>query len=216
MIIQLYKIFQHWSGGRSVYLYSDPHFRGFELDQDEIEVRKQFEYGSNELQVANINSVVGKNDYLIFLGDMGSLIPLEQIKCKNLVLIKGNHDRGDSFYEKHFKEIYSGILAISDKVVLSHEPMAKELKGLGLFNICGHIHNRSEVDKLHEEGYNNFLCISANLRDYKPVNLGHLFNREGEFRDFKGLSECEGIHRKVIDRAVDRKRAKSLMRFQVN
>ena len=206
MIKQLYKIFQHWSDGGSCFIYSDPHFVGSELDQDEINMRKLFNYGSNELQIENINKVVCKNDWLIILGDVGSPKILEQLKCKNIVLIKGNHDKGNENYEKYCKEIYSGILAISDKVVLSHEPLVKELKERGLFNICGHIHNQFEIDDLHKEGYNNFLCIAANMHNYEPINLGDLFNRKGEFKDFTGLSECQGIHRITIDNAAARKR----------
>lgn len=215
MIPQLYKKFQEWSDGGSLYCYSDPHAVGRGLiDSDEVKMRRVFNYGSDELQINNINSIVkGKNDYLIFLGDIGDVSFLDNIKCKNLILIKGNHDSGNANYSKYFKEIYEGPLFISNKVVLSHEPMIKEIKSLELFNICGHIHNQSEIDKLHNEGYNNFVCISANLHNYMPINLGDLFNRKGEFKDFSGLSECEGIHRKVINHAIERKQRRNLGEF---
>lgn len=220
MIKQLYKKFQNWSEGRSLFCFSDPHFsgkgslhKGALLDSDEIKMRKLFNYAPDKVIIENINKVVDKNQCIIWLGDIGDPIVMEQIKCKNNILIKGNHDHGDSIYFPYFQEVFSGPLFISDKVVLSHQPMVKELKSLGLFNICGHIHNQSEIDNLHNEGYNNFLCISANLRDYKPINLGDLFNRKGEFKDFNGLSECQGIHRIQIDKSVERKRKKNLSEF---
>lgn len=221
MIKQLYKIFQHWSDGKSVWIFSDPHFTGINevnkgalLDSDEIKMRKLFNYAPDEEIIEKINAKVGKHDTLIIIGDCGDPEVFKHIKGDYKVLIKGNHDRGDSIYEKYFQEVYSGILAISEKVVLSHEPLVKELKERGLFNICGHIHNQFEIDDLHKEGYNNFLCISANIHNYEPINLGDLFNRKGEFKDFKGLSECEGIHRITIDHAISCKRKRSLGEFE--
>ena len=213
MIKQLYSIFKEkwfneWKIER-IFLYSDPHFNGngISLDQDAVNMRKLFNYASDELQIENINNRLNKNDLFICLGDVGDQDQISKIKAKRKILIKGNHDTGDSNYT-NFDEIYSGILAISDRVILSHEPLVKELEERGLFNICGHIHNQFEIDDLHKEGYNNFLCISANMHNYKPINLGDLFNRKGEFKDFTGLSECEGIHRKTIDNAILMKQRK--------
>ena len=220
MIQQLYNIFKEkwfneWKVER-IFLYSDLHLKGngASLDQDAINIRKFFNYASDELQIENINRQLNKNDLFICLGDVGDQNQISKIKAKRKILIKGNHDSGDSNYT-NFDEVISGICTISDRIVLSHEPMVKELKSLGLFNICGHIHNQFEIDKLHEEGYNNFLCISANLHNYEPINLGDLFNRKNEFKDFKGLSECQGIHRIVIDKAVARKQQrKDLSKFE--
>ena len=166
MIKQLYKKFQNWGENSSVFIYSDPHFIGSELDQDEINMRKLFNYGSNELQIENINKVVCKNDWLIILGDVGSPKILEQLKCKNIVLIKGNHDKGNENYEKYCKEIYEGPLFINDKILLSHEPIFNDC----WLNIHGHIHNQFELDKFKEKG-RHFICVSANLHNYMPINL---------------------------------------------
>ena len=222
MIKQLYNCFKHWSDGKSVWIFSDPHFTGINtssnkgalLDSDEIKMRKLFDYAPDEIIIENINKKVGKHDTLIILGDCGDPEVFKHLNGDYKVLIKGNHDTGSTNYEKYFSEIYSGILAISDKVILSHEPLVKELKERGLFNICGHIHNQYEIDDLHKESYNNFLCISANMHNYEPINLGDLFNRKGEFKDFIGLSECQGIHRITIDNATARKRKRSLGEFE--
>lgn len=208
MIKQLYKIFQHWSDGGSCFIYSDPHFVGSELDQEEINMRKLFNYGSNELQIENINKVVCKNDWLLILGDVGSPKILEQLKCKNIVLIKGNHDKGNENYERYCKEIYEGPLFINDKILLSHEPIFNDC----WLNVHGHIHNQFELDKFREEG-RHFICVSANLHNYMPINLGDLFKHQGEFKDFISFSEIESIHRKTINRATERKRKRSLSEF---
>lgn len=207
------KWFKEWKIER-IFLYSDPHFKGngVSLDQDAVNMRKLFNYASDELQIKNINKVIYPNDLFICLGDVGNQNQISKIRTKHKILIKGNHDSGSTNYT-NFDYIIPGILAISDKVILSHEPLVKELKERGLFNICGHIHNQFEIDNLHKEGYNNFLCISANIHNYEPINLGDLFNRKKEFKDFTGLSECEGIHRKVIDCAVERKKRRNLSEF---
>ena len=210
MIKQLYKIFQHWSDGGSLYCYSDPHFKGngVSLDQDAINMRKIFHYESDELQISNINNKVSKNDTLIILGDIGDPIMLEQLKCKNIVLIKGNHDKGNENYEKYCEEIYEGPLFINDKILLSHEPIFNDC----WLNVHGHIHNQFELDKFKEEG-KHFICVSANLHNYIPMNLGDLFKHQGEFKDFPSFSSIDSIHRKTINHAVERKKRRNLSEF---
>jgi len=208
MLKQLYEKFQNWSDGGSLYIYSDPHFVGNgNVDSDEVQMRKVFHYGSDELQISNINNKVSKNDTLIILGDVGDPIVLEQLKCKNLILIKGNHDRGNEYYKDRFREIYEGPLFINEKILLSHEPIYSE----NWLNIHGHIHNQSQLDKAKEE--KNFICVSANLHNYEPMNLGHLFKHEGEFKDFKSFKDIPSIHRATIDLAIERKRKRKLGEF---
>jgi calcineurin-like phosphoesterase family protein len=91
MIEQLYKCFQHWSEKGTVWVYSDPHFNDNEAAG----------YGriSDEEQLKLINSKVGKNDTIIFLGDIGDMDFIRKIKGYK-VLICGNHDLGVSKYQK--------------------------------------------------------------------------------------------------------------------
>lgn len=213
MINQLYDIFKEkwfniWKVER-IFIYSDPHLKGkgVSLDQDAVSMRKLFNYASDELQIANINRQVNKNDLFICLGDVGDQNQISKIKAKRKILIKGNHDVGNSNYT-NFDEIYEGPLFINDKILLSHEPIFNDC----WLNIHGHIHNQFELDKFKEEG-RHFICVSANLHNYMPINLGDLFKHQREFKDFMSFSEIESIHRKTINRATERKRKRNLSEF---
>ena len=132
----LYPCFQHWPG--TVWFYSDPHFGDAQL--------KQYRKGiTDEEQVKRINSKVGKNGTIVFLGDIGDLEFVRKIKGYK-VLIMGNHEKGATNYQrkveileqeyfnpycsiikkqndnKLFDEVYEGTLQISPKIILSHEP----------------------------------------------------------------------------------------------
>lgn len=176
MIKGLYNSFaERWYRGGSVWFYSDPHFG----DEEMKYLRKN--YISDDEQVKRINSKLGKNDTIIFLGDIGDTSFIKKIKGYK-VLVMGNHDSGRSNYEPFFNEIYEGILIIGPKIVLSHEPIDMRF----CFNIHGHDHSGGFKDENH-------LNVCAELINYTPINLTKLI-KEGRFKDI------EDIHRITIDK----------------
>ena len=184
MILTLYEPFRHWSATGSVYILSDPHFADADcklMNPGWIEP---------EQQVDIINRTVLKSDTFVCLGDVGSPVYVKQIKAGKKILLLGNHDKKKD-YRDLFDEIYDGPLMISDKILLSHEPV------YGLpwcLNIHGHDHNNVEPYKAGCKHLN----LAANVCDYTPVSLGKLI---------KGgiLSDIAGIHRLTIDRAAGRR-----------
>lgn len=184
MISTLYEPFRHWSEGGSVYILSDMHFDDPDcklMDPDWITPQEQ---------IGLINSLVQKGDTFVCLGDVGKADYIRQIKAHLKILLLGNHDRcGD--YKGCFDEIYAGPLFISEKILLSHEPV------YGLpwcLNIHGHDHNNMER---YREGCKH-LNLAANVCGYKPVSLGTLI-KSGI------LSDIPSIHRLTIDRAAGKK-----------
>ena len=185
MIPTLYEPFRHWSEGGSVYILSDLHFDDEDcrlMDPTWIESEKQIEI---------INSVVGKGDTFVCLGDAGNPKYIPKIRAKRKVLLLGNHDSSKGAYRQYFDEFYTGPHFIADKILLSHEPV------YGLpwcLNIHGHDHNNVEP---YKEGCEH-LNLAVNVCGFTPVNLGKLI---------KGgiLSDIKSIHRFAIDGAVDRK-----------
>ena len=173
MIKTLYEIFQHWSAKGSVYLLSDLH-----LDDDDCLLMDP-DWIPPEEQIWIINNKVTRNDTFICLGDVGSSDYAAQIKAGHKVLLLGNHDRRKD-YKDIFDEIYEGPLFISEKILLSHEPVY----GLPW---CLNIHEH--------------LNLAANVCGYTPVSLGLLI---------KGgiLADISSIHRQTIDRAAERKQMK--------
>lgn len=187
MIAGLYKPFEHWSKSGTVWIYSDPHFQ----DED----TKFFDEGrpTDEELVAKINAKVGKYDTLIILGDIGDVNYVKRLRGYK-VLICGNHDIGPSKYlrcktdieDNHlFDEVYSGPLIISEKLILSHEPIDLPY----MFNIHGHVHNKSY------KGDKNHLNCVAEVINYTPISLNKLC-KDGVAKD------VQSIHRMTIDYAT--------------
>ena len=240
MISILYDVFKKWSAKGSVYIISDPHFS----DSESFEFRKasgKLPEGVNSIEaldnyiIKNINSVVGKNDTLLCLGDVGNTDCIAKLKAGYKVLLLGNHDKGANNYkraaiditklkadlaksvelpkelfmtkhelDKHivldnklFDEVYSGPLMISDKIILSHEPIIPCPDYL--VNLCGHVHANKHKFKVDKHQYYNF-CAEA--IDYRPVSLGNLI-KNGL------LSNVKDIHRVTVDGAIIRKKHKA-------
>lgn len=93
MIETLYPPFRKWTEKGTLWIYSDPHFS----DPEMVHLRKNY-IGDDE-QIARINSKVGKNDTIIFLGDIGNEETIRKIRGYK-VLIMGNHDKGASKYKR--------------------------------------------------------------------------------------------------------------------
>ena len=186
MIASLYEPFKKWSEKGSVWLISDPHF-----DDKDTKLMNP-NWIEPEEYITVLNKRIYKNDTLVCLGDCGNLERFKELKCQNLVLIKGNHDdKGNSKYTTYFNEVYSGALFISPQILLSHEP----IYGLKFCtNIHGHEHNGT-YDYTDREG-GRHLNIAADVIGYQPVSLGELIKA--------GLvAELPTIHRLTIDRAIE-------------
>jgi len=185
MIKTLYPCFQHWSSYGSVYIISDTHFD----DSD----RQFMGYNiSEQEQLYILKETCHKNDTLIHLGDVGNPEYMCKLKCYK-VLIMGNHDTGE--IKKYFNEIYTGPLMISDKLILSHEPICLEVgsyRTLIAFNIHGHDHS----GEYYNDDYH--LNITQNVWGYFPLNLK-------EFINIGILKQVQNIHRVTIDKATERK-----------
>lgn len=185
MIETLYSPFRKWTETGTLWIYSDPHFS----DPDMVELRKNY-IGDDE-QVRRINSKVGKKDTIIFLGDIGNEEMVRQIRGYK-VLIMGNHDKGATKYTDIFDEVYEGPLFITEKLILSHEPINLPFA----FNIHGHDHSGWFIS-------DNHLNVCCEHLDYYPVNVNRLL-KHGL------LSKVDSIHRIVIDGATKRKKAREV------
>ena len=196
MIKSLYPCFQHWSEKGGVYLVSDTHFK-------DLNRKYMGYYISDEDQWYIINDTCHRFDTLIHLGDIGDLSYIKRLRCHK-VLIMGNHDQSIEKMEHYFDEVYSGPLWISQKLVLSHEPIDIQswswIEGEGsniAFNIHGHDHGGETKDYYH-------LNICQNIYGYVPLNLNQ-FIKSGR------LKSINDIHRVTIDIATERKNTKEIL-----
>ena len=179
-IAGLYKIFDHWHATGTVWLYSDPHFGDKDL------AAGQSNRPDDETQIKLINSKVGRKDVLLLLGDVGDIECAKKLRGYK-VLIMGNHDSGRTNYEGVFDEVYEGPLMISEKLILSHEPVNVPWA----HNIHGHDHTGRQT-----KGRTN---VCAEAINFTPINFNQ-WMKAGH------LSRIETIHRATIDTATERKR----------
>ena len=229
MKIKLYKPFEHWYHGGTIWVYSDPHFgdnengtHGWPTDYD---------------HVGMINKGLGKNDTIIFLGDIGDVEYIKKIKGYK-VLIMGNHDKGVSNYlkeyraetptkvifrsykkgdatdiaaeynilEQHddeaevydnhlFDEVYDGPLMINNHILLSHEAIDMSFG----INIHGHNHGGKHISYDPASSVIN-INVCSNVVWFKKLRLDELVDGL-DYRD---------IHRVAIDKAITRKRNRSV------
>lgn len=90
--------------------------------------------------------------------------------------------------DRMFNEVYGGPLFISDKILLSHEPIDLNFA----WNIHGHTHSRAGHNDYDNYHYN----VCSNTIHYEPVCLNKLI-KEGY------LKRIENIHRITIDKATE-------------
>lgn len=178
VIDSMYEKFKNWSQNGSIWVISDLHF------DDPKSKACNPDWPAPEFVVNNIKKKVGKKDCLIVLGDVGDPKYLDSLSCKK-VLVKGNHDKGLTNYEKYFDELYDGILAIGKKLVLSHEPILSPV----WLNIHGHQHlgyfYRIEWGCHH-------VNVCCDCVDFMPVNLKDICK-------IGALNKIPNIHRYTID-----------------
>jgi len=155
MIDSLYECFKHWSEKGSVWILGDTHFN----DADCLLMSPDWVTPAYQIEI--LTKYIHKNDTFIHLGDVGNPEWMTSIPGYK-VLIMGNHDQTATKFQPYFDEIYKGALFISDKILLSHEP----INGLEwCLNIHGHDHSQwNGKDKYH-------LNLAANVCNYTPQNL---------------------------------------------
>lgn len=146
----------------------------------------------NDMIVENVNKQAHKDDVIYFLGDLlfarkenyyenvKSL--LERIKCKNFIMIWGNHDNRISY--NLFKENYvmNTFNVDGKEVVLCHFPLAVwDKRHYGSFHLYGHCHSHNE----------SFLDTMMPERFSLDVGIDNYYNLFGEYKmfEFKQIKE---------------------------
>lgn len=165
--INLYPCFQHWLKYNNIWLISDTHFG----DDEMAHLRK--DYISDDEQIKRINSVVGKADLLICLGDCGNVDCFKKIKAGYKVLVMGNHDKGKTNYQRKVEDVKvfcsHGIAKEEHQVIdlyttnhlLGKEDKEVDLKAKEIFDRYSTI---EQIDnRLFDEVYEGTLTISSDI-----------------------------------------------------
>lgn len=128
----------------------------------------------NDVMIKNINDRVKSSDRLYVLGDFAfrGAKPkeyLDRLNCKQVVLIRGNHDTKDieGFYGVHD---YLRIKAHGHKIILFHYPMLSwDCSFHGSISFFGHVHGNLNNDPLVKS--RNMLDVGVDSHDFKPLKL---------------------------------------------
>jgi calcineurin-like phosphoesterase family protein len=107
-----------------------------------------------------------------------------QINCKNLVLLLGNHDGKRN---KIKTPIESMIIEIGGKrMFVTHDP--KWAKPDYEFNLCGHTHNK--YGKFRRLGNKSFIVdVGVDSWSYQPITINEIFSAYQQWRK-GGYKEC--------------------------
>ena len=178
------------------YVFSDPHFGHVKiLEYEPLRVKilgKTIEEHDTKL-LQRINSKVQSEDTLVCLGDFSQMSGgavrkyREQIKCKNVILILGNHDKHSvSYYQRcGFSVVcYEMVVKIAGEFVrLRHHPYrkpwyktifpwqyrekdrAKRPINHGSWLLHGHTHSQ-QATKIRGKQIN----VGLDLNNYYPVS----------------------------------------------
>lgn len=136
----------------------------------------------DEIIIRNCNEIVGEDDTLFFLGDFcmkksseASDAPQNafdyyrnQIKCKNIIFIDGNHDSNNGT-----KTIIESIDIVfgGHKIHMTHNP--RHARDDFKFNFCGHTHgNEGVFKKLGKKSV--IVDLSCDCWEFKPVDINDI------------------------------------------
>ena len=202
---QLYQLFNDkWLNYcyDNIFIISDTHF-------DEEDMDEYFNRPSSEEIVNIINSVAHKNDTLIVLGDVGNVYWVSKLKAGRKILIKGNHDKGVSNYERTISQIGLGCDKYNKTEALSY--MNEKFPNCSI-NIEKSYLFRSPFEKwdltadnnLFDEVYEGPLIIGPRLiLSHEPVDVSFALNIHGHIhnKDYKN----DNLHYCVCAEKLDYK-----------
>ena len=184
--------------GQRVFFTSDTHYNHTNIcsgvsEWDGSRGTRDFNtlYEMNAVLINGINSTVGENDILIHLGDwsFGGFDKIEefrnQIVCKNIHLILGNHDHHIQNNKEDIQDLFLSVNqylyltvveqakaknepAQKHRFVLSHYPIASwQDMGQGVMHLHGHVH----LPKGKRVGPGRMMDVGVDGNDLKPIDL---------------------------------------------
>ena len=187
------KTIKHISG-ENIYFFSDPHYNHYNIckgttNWKDLENTRDFDTieHMNQTITDNINNKVGEDDILYCLGDWSFGHPSnvvyfrKQIKCKNIYLILGNHDK---YIRKNKDNIQSLFLSVQDyteiqidkqRIILIHYPIYS-WSGMNheSIHLFGHVHSKyNGKGKSLDVGIDNYYKLFGS---YSPFSYEEILN----------------------------------------
>lgn len=214
-MVKLYDKFDHWQNDGNIWVYSDPHFADDEMKWlradyigDDEQVKSiNSKVGKNDTliilgDIGDVSFVKKLRGYKVLVmgnHDSGAsnykrieeFFTIEEAEGKDISYARKVNLMGQDFYYKDnrlFDEVYEGPLFISEKILLSHEPIDFPFA----LNIHGHDHSNWHSKDI------NHINVCAEHINYTPISLNTIV-KSGV------LKQIDSIHRMTIDNATERK-----------
>lgn len=218
-MVKLYDKFNHWQDSGNIWIYSDPHFADEEMKWlradyigDDAQVKSiNSKVGKNDTliilgDIGDVSFVKKLRGYKVLVmgnHDSGAsnykrvekFFTAEEIEGKDIGPARKVNLMGQDFYYKDnglFDEVYEGPLFVSEKILLSHEPIDFPFA----LNIHGHDHSNWHSKDI------NHINVCAEHINYTPISLNTIV-KSGV------LKQIDSIHRMTIDNATERKAKKN-------
>jgi calcineurin-like phosphoesterase family protein len=160
------------------FLISDPHFSHFGvckfLNPDGSKLRPWDHPDDMDKElIENINDEVKENDKMYILGDLcinrRGLHVVGGLRCKNLVLIKGNHDIFKlEDYTPYFRDIRA--YHVLNKMILSHIPVHTSQLERFRGNVHGHLHYHDVLDDKGNKDL-RYYSVCVEKINYRPIDI---------------------------------------------
>lgn len=141
--------------------------------------------------IENINASVSKRDKLFILGDLAFSLPslslVNDLKCRNIELILGNHDK---FALAKYRGVVQKIHGFRgyNSYWLSHCPIhPEEISFRKKGNIHGHIHQGTEASKAFNDP--KYINVNIDMNDMKPIRfdtIEEIFNSSNNIVEENG------------------------------
>jgi calcineurin-like phosphoesterase family protein len=161
-----------------IYFTADTHFGHTNIIKH---CNRPFKSGTqmDRALLAEINTVVGKDDTLYVLGDFAwrnADLYLQKIACDHVHLIIGNHDKHSECFETEQYWLYLRLT----KLYLSHYPhVSWPMKSHHAIHLYGHTHGtiEDELDKIWPGRHSMDVGVDNVYRlfgRYRPISLNEV------------------------------------------
>ena len=158
-------------------------------EQKLFKISKESVIKMNETLIHNCNERVKEDDWLYFIGDLGFKSGTErgegepeklqkyidQLKCKHIIWIEGNHDRnGRNSFKTPIQKLI--IKQGGKRICLIHNPEFADVNYE--INLTAHVHNKWEIMRYRRGmSFTDCINIGVDVWSFRPVNINEILAR---------------------------------------
>lgn len=143
--------------------------------------------------INNINSRVKEEDFLYFLGDFcfnhskeapnGSNFQYyrQQINCKNIICVKGNHDKRSNGFDPIIESMV--IRHGGSWIKLIHNPDSRFVETKYDLILAGHVHQNWQFKRFKEfENFVDVINVGIDVWKYYPVSINEILSKYNRWK----------------------------------